>query len=646
VHSVAGKLTIEDLLDLRSVSDVDVSRDGRRIAFVVRPSSYEKGTVPEGSIWVSDAGGDPRQVTRGPGSDSLPSWSPDGGMLAFASDRDHAGLLSPYLLDFTGEARPLGDVNGSVEAIRWSADGSALLVLAADPGSDRAGGQSATKIEAKDAEPPDPVVRRPNQSWRRLWRIERESGETTEVSPEGVNVWEFDWTGEGDAVAVVTNDPSESAWYDARVAVLDLGRRESRDVYAAEWQLQSPVMSPDRSQVAFVEGFNSDRTVIAGTITVVGAGGGAATEVAPQLDVVALRWCGNDRLAYVGVRGLETMCGTVALDGTVAEAWSGRATLGATHRMAFACSADGRVIAAPKEAPNEPVEVAVLEAGSGGWRSLTAFNAALAGRATSSVDRFAWSTDNGEETEGLLVLPRERGTEPLPLVVIVHGGPTNAWTFNFSYGYLHMGLLLAEQGYAVLLPNTRGSSGRGQEFARSNLGDMGGGDLRDILAAIDALAEAGTVDRERVGVTGGSYGGFMSTWAPTQTDAFAAAVPFAITSNWLSFHNTTNIGRFDELYLQSDPYDVNGGYFTRSPVMFARNCHTPMLILHGQLDLCCPVGQAQEMYQALVDAGCETELVVYSRGGHGWAERGYLIDSWERSKDWFDRYLRVPAAVA
>jgi dipeptidyl aminopeptidase/acylaminoacyl peptidase len=288
----------------------------------------------------------------------------------------------------------------------------------------------------------------------------------------------------------------------------------------------------------------------------------------------------------------------------------------------------------------------VLEAGSGGWRSLTAFNAALAGRATSSVDRFAWSTDNGEETEGLLVLPRERGTEPLPLVVIVHGGPTNAWTFNFSYGYLHMGLLLAEQGYAVLLPNTRGSSGRGQEFARSNLGDMGGGDLRDILAAIDALAEAGTVDRERVGVTGGSYGGFMSTWAPTQTDAFAAAVPFAITSNWLSFHNTTNIGRFDELYLQSDPYDVNGGYFTRSPVMFARNCHTPMLILHGQLDLCCPVGQAQEMYQALVDAGCETELVVYSRGGHGWAERGYLIDSWERSKDWFDRYLRVPAAVA
>ena len=423
VHPVAGKLTIEDLLDLRSVSDVDVSRDGRRIAFVVRPSSYEKGTVPEGSIWVSDGGGDPRQVTRGPGSDSLPSWSPDGSMLAFASDRDHAGLLSPYLLDFTGEARPLGDVNGSVEAIRWSADGSALVVLAADPGSDRAGGQSATKIEAKDAEPPDPVVRRPNQSWRRLWRIERSSGETTEVSPEGVNVWEFDWTGEGDAVAVITNDPSESAWYDARVAVLDLGRRESRDVYAAEWQLQSPVMSPDRSQVAFVEGFNSDRTVIAGTIMVVGAGGGAATEVAPQLDVVALRWCGDDRLAYVGVRGLETMCGTVALDGTVAEAWGGRATLGATHRMAFACSADGRVIAAPKEAPNEPVEVAVLEAGSGGWRSLTSFNSDLAGRATSTVDRFAWATDNGEETEGLLVLPHDRGDEPLPLVVIVHGGP-------------------------------------------------------------------------------------------------------------------------------------------------------------------------------------------------------------------------------
>jgi dipeptidyl aminopeptidase/acylaminoacyl peptidase len=149
-----------------------------------------------------------------------------------------------------------------------------------------------------------------------------------------------------------------------------------------------------------------------------------------------------------------------------------------------------------------------------------------------------------------------------------------------------------------------------------------------------------------VGITGGSYGGFMSAWAITQTERFAASIPAACCSDWLSFHNTTNIGRFDELFLQSDPYDTAGDYFTRSPVMHARKCRTPTLLVHGELDLCTPLGQAVEMYQALVDAGCEAELVVYPREGHGWQEREHLADSWRRAKEWFDRHLTPQAQPA
>jgi dipeptidyl aminopeptidase/acylaminoacyl peptidase len=253
--------------------------------------------------------------------------------------------------------------------------------------------------------------------------------------------------------------------------------------------------------------------------------------------------------------------------------------------------------------------------------------------------RHAWQAEDGQEIEGVLMLPDDGAERPLPLVVFVHGGPTSAWTYDFSPGAMHLGLVLAAEGYAVLLPNIRGSAGRGQEFARANLGDMGGGDLQDILAGIDSLVESGVVARDRVGITGVSYGGFMSAWAPTQTDAFAASVAIASVTNWLSFHNTSNIARFDELFLQSDPYDLAGNHFALSPIMHVRSCRTPMLLLHGRLDLCVPESQAQEMYQALVDAGCESELVVYAQGGHGWTQRDYVLDTWERTKDWFGRHL-------
>ena len=210
-----------------------------------------------------------------------------------------------------------------------------------------------------------------------------------------------------------------------------------------------------------------------------------------------------------------------------------------------------------KEAPGEPHEVCLLDtaATQAGWRQVTHINAALAGR-DAEMRRHAWRAADGQEIEGVLMLPDDGAERPLPLVVFVHGGPTSAWTYDFSPGAMHLGIVLAAEGYAVLLPNIRGSAGRGQEFARANLGDMGGGDLQDILSGIDSLVESGVVARDRVGITGVSYGGFMSAWAPTQTDAFAASVAIASVTNWLSFHNTSNIARFDELFLQSDPYDL------------------------------------------------------------------------------------------
>ena len=199
--------------------------------------------------------------------------------------------------------------------------------------------------------------------------------------------------------------------------------------------------------------------------------------------------------------------------------------------------------------------------------------------------------------------------------------------------------LLAAAGYATLFPNVRGSVGRGPEFAEANLGELGGGDLQDILTGIDALVRDGIADDRRVAITGGSYGGFMASWAVTQTDRFAAALPLAVVTDWVSFHATTNIGQFDRLFLQADPYDPEGDYTRRSPVYHAAKCRTPTLIIHGEDDLCTPLSQAVELYNALVEAGCETELVVYPREGHGWTEREHQIDAWNRMRDWLARHV-------
>jgi dipeptidyl aminopeptidase/acylaminoacyl peptidase len=525
------------------------------------------------------------------------------------------------------EPRELGGIPGSVEDVSWAPDGSSLLVLAADLGADKAGAQSATKVREAGKPEEDPKVVRPAQFWRRLYLVDAASGTTREVGPPGVNVFEVGWAG-GKAVGVCTDDPSESAWYDAWIGLLDLGARSAQRLHDAEWQLQSPVVSAG-GRVAWIEGFASDRGVVTGTVHVDG------TPVASELDVTWIRWDGEDALWYAGWRGSGTMFGRLGVDGSVDERWSGDAVVGARHQPRLSVADDGTIVA-PFESPDDAPEVVRFEGTTP--VALTALNDELEQQLRVPEWRdYTWESFDGLEIQGLLALP-ENADGPLPLVVLVHGGPTSTWSWQFAHLY-GKPLLLTQRGYAVLLPNPRGSSGRGQEFARANLGDMGGGDLKDILAGIDALVHDGIVDDERVAITGGSYGGFMACWAVTQTDRFAAALPMAVVTDWVSFHYTTNIGQFDKLFLQAEPSDPDSDYTQRSPVYHAAKCKTPTLILHGEDDLCTPLPQAVEFYNALVEAGCETELVVYPREGHGWTEREHQIDGWNRMRDWLDRHL-------
>lgn len=627
-----ARLSAEALMSLRPVSSPVLTTTGDALAFLVSGASPRPGERRTSTLWYAETGKSPiALVDEQQANAGAPAFSRDGTQLAFALSRD-GELPDAWIREPSGEVRLLASCEGAVEALSWSADGTHLLVLVADPGSDNQGAGAGTRMVGGQQEP---IVRRPREAWRRLWRFDVASSEAIPLTPDGVNVWEFDWAGSGPVIAVVSAQPTESAWYDATIAAIDSVTGSVTQLHEPQWQLQSPAVDHRGRQAAFVEGFASDRTCVTGTVTVIDLATGKTTELAPEIDVAQIRWLADGSLFYTAIVGLDTSCGRLAASGVITELWRGPAMMGLSGPRA-AVSADGNTVVAPMDAPGMPHEVRELDLKTGDWIARTDFNSELAGFDVPESSRVAWTAPDGLEIEGILVQPPGHTDGPLPLVVVIHGGPVGAHGFGFLRP---TELALANAGYALLLPNPRGSAGRGQAFAQGVRHDMGGAELTDTLAGIEHLRTAGSIDGDRVGITGFSHGGFISAWAPTQTDVFRAAVPRGCVANWISFHNTSNIGRWDELFLGSDPYDPTGHHFTRSPVVHSRGCKTPTLVMHGELDLSAPVGQARELYQALVDVGCETELVIYPRAGHGWQEREQLLDSCERMIKWFDKHL-------
>jgi dipeptidyl aminopeptidase/acylaminoacyl peptidase len=633
--------TVEALQRLRSPFDLSFRHGGDALAVALLPGAREAEKSFESRIWQVTTAGEATQLTFGPGSDAVPRFSPADGRLAFASDRITAGRMSLFLLGQDGEASPLGEVPGSLEEALWTSDGSALIVLSADRGLDCAATDGAVRLWWGDE--PDPDVVRPDAARRRLFRVAAGDGGAVEVGPEQLTVWAFDLIDEGRAVALVSEDASERGWYRAHLALLDLRERSARTLHEPNWQLQSPAADPSGRRVAVVEGWASDRGLVAGEIRVVDLSSGDSTLVAAEAhtDVSFVQWRDPESLWFAGWSDMGTAYGVVRLDGTLE--WSERedAVVGLSSFFAQVTPApDGSGLAAVREAVGQATEVVYRAERESPWRPLSAFNDGPAADLPSypEVREVAWRGPDDLPIRGLLLLPRDRPAGPSALVVDVHGGPTWSSKHAFDPGYA---MPLVAAGYAVLLPNYRGSVGRGQEFTRRNVRDPGGAEFQDILRGVDWCVDQGIADAARVGITGVSYGGYMTAWAVATSDRFRAAVMISGISNLLSCHYACNHA-FCE-FIVGGPHteaEAQRLFVERSPLIHVAGASTPTLILHGTEDRCTPLGQAEEFYRALADQGVETEIVIYPREGHGFQERAHQLDAWQRSVAWFDQHLQ------
>jgi dipeptidyl aminopeptidase/acylaminoacyl peptidase len=583
----------------------------------------------------------PRRLTAAPGrwvhEEQAVAWSPDSRRIAFLSDADKPGQLQLYVaVAAGGAARRLTQVQGFLAFPAWSPDGRTIAVLFTEHATRQAGPLMAETPETGE------IVEAVTE--QRLALVDAETGSLRQISPPDMYVYEYDWAPDGRRfAAVAAHGSGDDNWYVAELYLLEAARGAMTSIYKPPRQIACPRWSPDGRRVAFIAGLMSDEGAVGNDVYSIEATGAGLRELTPRMPASAswLAWDpgGKEILFAEYVNGESGVATVQAETGEIHTLWTGAERMSADERgLTLSVAGDGRTTAVVRSSFARPPEVWAGKVGS--WRQVTARNAGLAplwGEAKS----IHWSSD-GHEIQGWLLSPPRTAAaagRSYPLVVNVHGGPA-AMAHPRWPRASDRAVALAALGYFVLFPNPRGSFGWGEDFVRANVKDFGYGDYRDIVAGVEAAARLAPIDGGRVGITGWSYGGYMSMWAVTQTGRFRAAVIGAGLANFQSYYGENKIDQWMIPYFGASVYDDPAVYARSSPITFIKNVKTPSLILVGERDGECPAPQSYEFWHALKTLGVETRLVVYENEGHHFTKPEHIRDLLERTVRWFDLYLK------
>jgi dipeptidyl aminopeptidase/acylaminoacyl peptidase len=635
---------IDSLLRVREFKEVALSPDGKRLAWVEGLLGDNGAPSGNSAIYVVElgtAGAKPRRISAGNGTAAHEehdlAWSPDSKRLAFLSDREKAGQLQLYVTAVAEpKPRKLTNLTGFLASPSWSPDGATLAVLFTENAPRAAGPLVAAARETGVIE--EQIYE------QRLTTVDPESGKTRQVSPADLYVYEYDWAPDGKTVvATAAHGSGDNNWYVAELYTIAIAPGETKSIFKPDLQIASPRWSPDGKQIAFLGGLMSDEPIPAGDIYVMPASGGKPRNLTPDMKASAayLSWLPSSKELLLGEH-VNGEAGLATLDvgsGKIVTLWTGAEVVTASGwpgLPSVSLSADGKSSAVVRHSFQQPPEVWAGPIGN--WKQVTQANRD-ARPSWGEAKSIRWTSD-GLAIQGWLVYPKDYDPKRrYPMVVVVHGGPSwmhrSAWP-SASFDYAE----LSAAGYFVLLPNPRGSFGQGQAFTRANVKDFGHGDFRDILAGVDHVVKTLPVDNERIGLTGWSYGGYMTMWGVTQTQRFKAAVAGAGIANWQSYYGQNLIDQWMIPFFGASVYDDPAVYAKSSPINFIKNVKTPTLVLVGERDAECPAPQSYEFWHALKTLKVKTRLVVYPDEGHVVAQPKHRRDISQRTIDWFNEHLK------
>ena len=616
--------------------DLALSPDSTHVAWVQSTAaSISKQTYVRGTSESTPATLVKIPIT-GERTDFDPAFSPDSKTLAFFSSAEEKEQRQLWIVDADGSnPKKNSDLKGYAARPRWSHDGKQIAFLYIEG----AGGGGPLTAAPATTGVVDTAIH--NQ---RIAVVDVTNGQLRQVSPENLHIYDYDWSPDDKMfVATAAPGPGDNNWWIAQIYTIDIAHGDASSIYKPWFQVAVPRWSPDGKSIAFIEGLMSDEGFHGGNLLTMTPAGREVTNRTPsrKTSVNSFFWQAPERILLIEYDGGGSAISELDLTNHSAQTiWKGPEGIHAFGNFPnFALSGDGNVAAVVRSTYNSSPEVFV---GSPGKWQLTSNNATLQanwGKAKS----IEW-TNEGSKVQAWLMPPAKvEADKKYPMVVLIHGGPSGVTTSEWpaSAGMARAIIAaLSTRGYYVLLPNPRGSYGAGEDFTRANVKDFGGGDLRDMLAGIDAVTKKYPVDPARLGVTGWSYGGFMTMWTVTQTTRFRAAVAGAGIANWQSYYGQNLIDQWMIPFFGASVYDDPAVYEKSSPIRFIKNVKTPTLIIVGERDAECPAPQSYEFWHALKTLGVPTKLIIYPGEGHLFIEPKNQVDRLEQTVAWFDKYLK------
>lgn len=640
VQQSSVEQAVDSLIATRTFKEVAISPDGSKVAWSIALLGPDNAPSGKYAVYVADLKSPdsaPKRVTAGAGGDYAEhdiSWSPDSARLAFLSDRDKPGQLELYVADAGGwQARRMTNLVGFLSGPQWSPDGTRLALLFTENAVRTAGPTQPTAADAGVVE--EHVYE------QRLAVVDLASQGVRQLSPPDLYVYEYDWSPDGKTfAATAAHGSGDDNWFVAQLYTVDASTGEMKSILKPSTQIAEPRFSPDGRQIAFIGGLMSDEGNTGGDIYLIPAAGGEARDLTPGMKASAswLAWqpAPNQILFTELVKGLSGVATLDTATGKVTTLWTGPETFTKESVVSLSVSRDRRTTAVVRHSFARPPEV--WAGAVGAWKQLTRVNEDLR-PAWGEAKSLEWRSDDFD-VQGWLLYPQNFDpARKYPLVVVVHGGPASQLTPRWGSG-LGLPLSLATNGYFLFFPNPRGSYGQGEAFTRANVKDFGHGDLRDVMRGLDEALKSAPVDAGRLGITGWSYGGFMTMWAVTQTNRFRAAIAGAGIANWQSYYGENQIDQWMIPYFGASVYDDPAVYARSAPINFIKNTRTPTLVMVGDRDAECPAPQSYEFWHALKTLGVETQLVIYAGEGHAISQTEHRRDILRRAADWFDRRLK------